>query len=456
MLVSSDVILALLVWYAAFILQGIWGQSELSRNSIVAGSNVGVWVGLRALLGLYPGYGLSQADELRRQTYAVAASLIITSVFALTVHVGDLFSCPLLALGFLGLLFFVPALRNFVKHGMMRAGLWGKPVVIVGGGENGARLLQALKMAMSLGFRPIAIFDNQLAQASGTLEGVPYGGTFTDATRSAWKGATDTAVIVSSDARRDYSAKFISRANAVFRYVIVIPSPALALLSVATARDLGGILSIETKHNLLNPWLRWAKRALDLFGVLVGGLLVSPLLLFVAVLIKVDSPGPVFYGQLRPGLEGRYFRCWKFRTMHTDAEAFLTEFLRGDRDLQAEWEGNHKLRDDPRITTIGRFLRKTSLDELPQIWNVLRGEMSLVGPRPMLIEEIPKYGDIYELYKQMRPGITGLWQVSGRGDCSHDERLAMVAYYVRSWSMWLDLVILVRTIKTVVRGHGAC
>jgi lipopolysaccharide/colanic/teichoic acid biosynthesis glycosyltransferase len=141
--------------------------------------------------------------------------------------------------------------------------------------------------------------------------------------------------------------------------------------------------------------------------------------------------------------------------MRTDAESHLTELLRNDGDLRAEWERHHKLRDDPRITRVGRFLRKTSLDELPQVWNVWQGEMSLVGPRPMLIEEIPKYGEVYELYKRVRPGMTGLWQVSGRGDVSHDERRAMVAYYVRTWSIWLDLVILVRTVGTVVFGRGA-
>jgi lipopolysaccharide/colanic/teichoic acid biosynthesis glycosyltransferase len=129
--------------------------------------------------------------------------------------------------------------------------------------------------------------------------------------------------------------------------------------------------------------------------------------------------------------------------------------LRTDADLRAEWESSHKLRDDPRITRVGRFLRRTSLDELPQIWNVLWGEMSLVGPRPILIEEIAKYDDIYELYKRMRPGITGLWQVSGRGDISHEERIAMVAYYVRTWSIWLDLVILARTVRSVIFSRGA-
>jgi lipopolysaccharide/colanic/teichoic acid biosynthesis glycosyltransferase len=146
---------------------------------------------------------------------------------------------------------------------------------------------------------------------------------------------------------------------------------------------------------------------------------------------------------------------WKFRTMHVDGERLLTELFQSDPGLQAEWQENRKLTNDPRVTRIGRFLRVTSLDELPQLWNVLRGEMSLVGPRPILVEEISKYGEVYQLYKRMRPGITGLWQVSGRNDTSYEERLEMVAYYVRSWSIWLDLVILARTPGNLVLRRGA-
>jgi lipopolysaccharide/colanic/teichoic acid biosynthesis glycosyltransferase len=142
--------------------------------------------------------------------------------------------------------------------------------------------------------------------------------------------------------------------------------------------------------------------------------------------------------------------------MHADAEQLLNEFLQGKPDLQAEWEQNFKLRNDPRVTRVGRFLRKTSLDELPQLWNVLRGEMSLIGPRPIVDAEIPKYGAVYEMYRRIRPGISGFWQVSGRSDTSYAERVKLDAYYVHNWSIWLDLVILVRTVGCVMLGRGAC
>ncbi len=184
---------------------------------------------------------------------------------------------------------------------------------------------------------------------------------------------------------------------------------------------------------------------LDLFGVLIGRLLISPLLLLIVTLITLDSRGPVFYKQVRLGAEGNYFYCWKFRTMHAEADRLLTELLQSDPKLRTEWEKDHKLRDDPRITRTGRSLRKISLDELPQLWNALRGEMSVVGPRLVLSEEVSKYGEVYVLYQRMRPDITGLWQVSGRNDTGYEERLGIVAYYVRNLSIWLDLIILART-----------
>ena len=247
----------------------------------------------------------------------------------------------------------------------------------------------------------------------------------------------------------------VSVASESFRHVVVIPNLAGITNSAVTARDLTGIFAVEIKHNLLDPWAQRLKRVLDLFGAVVGGLLISPLLLAIVVLIKLDSSGPVFYGHRRLGAKGEYFRCWKFRTMSTDAEWLLDEHLQRNPDLQAEWEQNHKLREDPRVTRVGRFLRKLSLDELPQLWNVLRAEMSLTGPRPIVDAEIPKYKKNYALYKRIRPGMSGFWQVGGRSDTDYEERVAMDSYYVRNWSVWLDIIILARTIKIVLAGKGA-
>jgi lipopolysaccharide/colanic/teichoic acid biosynthesis glycosyltransferase len=183
--------------------------------------------------------------------------------------------------------------------------------------------------------------------------------------------------------------------------------------------------------------------------------LISPLLFAIAVLIKLDSPGPPLFIQERPGLNGRMFRVFKFRTMHVDAEQRFDELVLKDPRLKQEFEEHGKLRNDPRVTRIGQFLRKSSLDELPQLWNVLKGEMSLVGPRAYLPNQISQLHGSKATVLRVHPGISGLWQVGGRSETTFEQRVEMDVYYVRNWSVWLDLVILARTAKSVLLARGA-
>jgi Undecaprenyl-phosphate galactose phosphotransferase WbaP len=197
-----------------------------------------------------------------------------------------------------------------------------------------------------------------------------------------------------------------------------------------------------------------AKRALDIIGALTLALLLSPLLLVVGLLLARDR-GPIIYSHSRTGRHGRAFGCLKFRTMVPNAEQALRDLLRRDPDLQREWMRNQKLRNDPRVTAIGHFLRRTSLDELPQLWNVLKGEMSLVGPRPVVREEWAHYGHRLDHYLAAKPGVTGLWQVMGRSDCCYRRRVAIDTFYVRKRNLFLDVFILLQTVRVVLRGRGA-
>ena len=196
------------------------------------------------------------------------------------------------------------------------------------------------------------------------------------------------------------------------------------------------------------------KRPLDLLGSILLLLLFSPVFLVVACLIKREG-GDVFFGHRRVGRNGVEFPCFKFRTMVPNAQVVLDELLKRDATARDEWERTFKLKNDPRITRIGRFLRKTSLDELPQLWNVLRGDMSLIGPRPPLMREVQNYEDFAQRRLLVKPGITGLWQVSGRSDLSWEDSVRLDLYYVENWSLTGDLVILWRTVRTLLRPHGA-
>jgi Undecaprenyl-phosphate galactose phosphotransferase WbaP len=196
------------------------------------------------------------------------------------------------------------------------------------------------------------------------------------------------------------------------------------------------------------------KRLFDIVGALTLALVLSPLLLVVGLALVRDR-GPIIYSHSRTGRHGRTFGCLKFRTMVPNAEQVLRELLHQDPKLQREWMRDQKLRNDPRVTAIGSFLRRTSLDELPQLWNVLKGEMSLVGPRPVVREEWQRYGRRLDTYLAAKPGVTGLWQVMGRNDSCYRRRVALDSYYVKKRSLLLDVFILLRTVLVVLRGRGA-
>ncbi|NCC05971.1 MAG: exopolysaccharide biosynthesis polyprenyl glycosylphosphotransferase, partial [Proteobacteria bacterium] len=241
-----------------------------------------------------------------------------------------------------------------------------------------------------------------------------------------------------------------------FRRLILIPDLFGASSLWISAFDLGGILGLDVHQKLLDPRRQWVKRCLELSLIVVFIPIILLLSLVIALWIKKDSPGPVLYCQKRIGLGGKDIAIWKFRTMVQNADVALQECFANDPDLQSEWEANHKLSCDPRITRVGRILRKTSLDELPQLWNVLKGDLSLVGPRPIVWAEVEKYEGGFSLYKKVKPGLTGLWQVSGRSDTSYAERVRLDAYYVRNWSVWFDIYILLKTPGEVFRCRGAC
>lgn len=198
------------------------------------------------------------------------------------------------------------------------------------------------------------------------------------------------------------------------------------------------------------------KTAFDYILTLVGAVFIIPLFFYIAYRIKKEDPGPVFFAHTRIGKDGKPFPCYKFRSMVVNSQEMLQKYLVKNPAAREEWERDFKLKDDPRVTPIGKFLRSTSLDELPQIFNVLRGEMSLVGPRPVIQEELDKYyGETAKLYCTVKPGITGLWQVSGRSDIGYDERVALDATYIKYRSMWGDIVILWKTIGVVLMKKGA-
>jgi exopolysaccharide biosynthesis polyprenyl glycosylphosphotransferase len=249
--------------------------------------------------------------------------------------------------------------------------------------------------------------------------------------------------------------QIVERIGGKFTHLLIIPDLFGFATTGVPAKSLGGILSVEVRQQLLLPGPRLAKRIMDIAATVLGLVFVLPFLLLIAALIKIDSKGPVFYTQKRLGRDGSYFRAYKFRTMHGDGEERLKAILDADPELRAEYEVYHKLKKDPRVTRIGRVLRKFSLDEFPQLVNVLKGDMSLVGPRPYIERELTEMGGQEKIILRAPPGMTGMWQVSDRNATSFAQRVLIDVYYVRNWSPWLDIHILAKTFGVVMRGTGS-
>jgi exopolysaccharide production protein ExoY len=198
-----------------------------------------------------------------------------------------------------------------------------------------------------------------------------------------------------------------------------------------------------------------AKRSFDITAALAALVFFSPILLLIMALVKVSSKGSIFYGHRRIGHNGRSFHCLKFRTMVANGDEVLRDYLRNNPSAAEEWKATRKLRDDPRVTTVGTVLRKLSLDELPQLINILRGDMSVVGPRPVIDEELSLYDTDAVYYLRTRPGLTGLWQISGRNDVSYESRIAFDTHYVQNWSLVQDVLIIAKTIPAVCLSRGS-
>ncbi len=391
-----------------------------------------------AAMGLYPGVGIHPVRELRGVFYANSVVYLMMMAGTFLSKTGILFS----RLAFTGAwalsILLVILLRNLVRSVFARKRWWGIPVVVFGAG----RVVELLRAQPSLGLKvAVVLEDDPGSLALAPLVADQYGLSY--------------AIVAMPDVAPARLQEILRRYAHRFRHFLVIPNVAELGMLWGSTRDLGGVLGLEISQNLLHGGPRVAKRAVDFGLSVMAAISLAPVFAAVAALVRLTSRGPVFYSQPRIGKDGRVFRAWKFRTMMRDADARLMDYLEGDAARRIEWRKNRKLRDDPRLTPGGRFLRQFSLDELPQLWNVFRGQMSLVGPRPIAADEAAWYGEGIELYTKVLPGITGLWQVSGRNDTTYEERVRLDEYYVRNWSVWMDLWILGRTLRCVLTRRGA-
>ena len=456
-----------LVLSDAFALLLAVGFSVLVKSLFVAGTDFSAYFRLwpflfvflivYALHGLYSGVPLGAPEELRRATLSSGLVFLFGAAATVTLRHASTYLTYTLLLALLTSVVLVPLLRAVTRRRFSQRDWWGYPAILFGAGEPTYRMIRYLQNDPRIGLRPIAIVDDRFDGDSGPDEslGVPV--------LNGWRLRQTMAdhpeaygVVVMSAAPHRLLSEMIEEYGFSFSSVLVMPDFLNFSMQWSGTKNLGGRWGLEIRGRGLSRPYQIAKRILDLSLCAVLAPAIAVICGAIALLIRLSETGPVFYGHRRIGKSGSEFHAWKFRTMAVDSGRILDEYLAKHPEARHEWEAIRKLKHDPRVTRVGNFLRKTSLDELPQFWNVIRGQMSLVGPRPIVQDEVKLYGDSFALYAQVPGGVTGLWQVSGRNNTTYEERVMLDEYYTRNWSIWLDLCILFQTIEAVLFRRGAC
>ena len=423
------------------------------------------WVALHWVLGLFcvGWFSVRLRHYFYRKTFwfelkEILRTLIIIAFIEIAVMAFATwsFSRYVWILTWVFVLVLVPFSRMMVKRLLNVLNYWQRDTWIIGSGINAHEAFKAISSERNLGLKVVGF----IATEGGTVAGDNIEGIQVLSNDLHWLTTMDkkTQFIVAveshqSDVRNAWLRNFMIKG---YRYVSVIPTLRGMPLD---STDMSFIFSHEVmifrvQQNLAKWSSRLLKRLFDIVGSLSIIFLLSPLLLFISKKVKQDG-GPAIYGHERIGKGGKSFKCLKFRSMVIDSKQVLDKLLRDDIEAKKEWEATFKLKNDPRITKIGKFLRRTSLDELPQLFNVLKGDMSLVGPRPIITAELERYNEEVDYYLLSKPGMTGLWQVSGRSDVDYETRVYLDAWYVKNWSMWNDIAILFKTIGVALKKDGA-
>ena len=384
--------------------------------------------------------------------YAVTSIIILLYIARIAGSTSRMFIAVFWLLSFILLVIF----RYIVKKILEKYQLLQIPVLIIGAGKTAELLVQGIINDAGMGYKIIGLLEDNKVE-EGILENYPVLGKFSDAEQVIAKYNINHVFIAAPGLEQGKLTKLIYKVQPLVKSMGVIPNLVGVPMGGIEAESLFNekLMLLRLKNNLARPINRWIKTIFDYVLTITGTIAISPIFIVIALWIYKDSPGPVIFKHRRIGKNGKEFNCYKFRSMCVDAKEKLEHLLKTDPKAKAEWEKDFKLKNDPRITQSGAFLRKTSLDELPQIFNVLKGEMSLVGPRPIIRDEMKRYGEYIDDYLMVKPGITGMWQVSGRSDIDYAERVLLDSWYTRNWSVWLDITLFWRTIKIVVQCKGA-
>ena len=469
-LISADLI-SFFVSYSIGMLAYFWAQTKDAANLELAEQSLSdpqilLYVTL-AMLSIAWMWNMGHYsrrkpfwDEVKETCKVISILALIDAALLLLAQI------PISRLSFLltwiTALITIPLLRTGCKKILIRAGKWQLPTVIIGAGTNAKETAAALHAENLMGYdiTTFLALPHETIPEEGFIElqdrCVPTIRLSERPFQTIQELGNPNIVIALDNGDLNHQLHLVNELHRKNGNVSVVPSfRGLPLYGMETRHFFRHeVLFLEMRNNLSRQGPKLVKRFFDITASFFLLTILSPLLSFIAYQVKKDG-GPAIYRHRRVGQNGEFFDCYKFRSMDINAERKLKELLASSEDARKEWEKDFKLKKDPRITKIGRFLRKSSLDELPQLLNVLKGEMSLVGPRPIVSEEVARYGEQKAFYLETKPGITGLWQISGRNDVDYKSRVNLDVWYVKNWSLWYDVVILLKTIRVVLNKAGA-
>jgi undecaprenyl-phosphate galactose phosphotransferase len=395
-------------------------------------------------------------EEVKRllKGTSIASALIMAAVFLAMRQV--YFSRLVIVSAWFVSILLLPLFRYIIKILIIKLDLWKKKVIILGTAESSSSLIQSVQENKTLGYQIVGCLSDDPSHVGNLISGVKVLGHYDDIEEWKKKTGFDDILVTLPDVPRDKLIPLLKRWEGLSDSIRYIPRTGDLISTGVEIENIGRILSLAIRKNLHKPWNVFIKTILEYFMTLILFLLFLPICLIIAIAIRIDSSGSVFFLQDRYGKKAKKIRVIKFRSMHKNADSRLEKYLQSNSEANKEWEKYKKLKSsDPRVTRVGKFLRKYSLDELPQLLNILKGDMSLVGPRPYIMEELKDIESLKSVILQVKPGITGLWQISGRSALPFMERTKIDEYYIRNWSVWLDIIILLKTIRVTTSGSGA-
>ncbi len=464
-LVITDVAMVGLAFWLAYVVRFTLDLPLFYRDSapnvfyygaLVVAFIVPLWLGIFAVMGLYSSANLvGGVREYNLLFRATTTGLVPVAVLDFLVPTF------LVARGWVlvawGLAFLLVAIGRFamrrIIYQLRGRGLFLAPAVIVGANQEGRWLAEQLLKSRHSGLKLVGFVDEKVPAGTLLFHNLPALGSVDQMDKLIRRyGIEEVVLATSAISSRDRMLELFKRYSNSDQVNLRLSSGLYEIITTGLqVQELGYVPLVNVNKVRLTGFDSVLKLALDYCLTIPGLLAILPLLALLALAIKLDSPGPVIYRRRVMGLNGKQFDAFKFRTMHVNGDRILDQHP----ELKAELARTHKLKNDPRVTRVGVFLRKFSLDELPQLLNVLAGEMSLVGPRMIAPQEMAQYNQWGLNLLTVRPGLTGLWQVSGRSDVSYEDRVRLDMYYIRNWTIWLDLQILFQTFPAVIRSRGA-